>query len=180
VNASWQSFIDKWQQLSRNGLRLVDLEVALEGDTQPSLPGSSGMEMLSMILETQKDGDGFGGGDAGDASVASAAADTETSFGEGGGDFGEGFEVASVQETIDTPDGALTDDADGYGGGVLPGDEGADAPKSHTDPAFALAAGEVETGSGYGGGGGVDEPDQQPDAYAASDSGQGFGGGSVG
>ncbi len=178
VNASWQSFVDKWQQLSRNGLRLVDFEVSLDGDAQPSAPGTSGMEVLSMMLETQKDGDGFGGGDTNGATKEGDAPGADPTFGEGGGDFGEGFEVASMQETIDTPDGALTDDADGYGGGILPGEDDADRPSAEADPAFGLSAGESQDGSGYGGGGGV-EDESNSDEYAASDDGQGFGGGSV-
>ena len=131
-----------------------------------------------MMLETQKDGDGFGGGDTNGATIEGDAPGADPTFGEGGGDFGEGFEVASMQETIDTPDGALTDDADGYGGGILPGEDDADRPSAEADPAFGLSAGESQDGSGYGGGGGV-EDESNSDEYAASDDGQGFGGGSV-
>jgi len=180
VNASWQSFTDKWQQLSRAGLRLVDLEVALEGDSQPSAPSRSGMEVLSMILDTpQNDGDGFGGGDVDGAAMTAEADMAEASYGEGGGDFGEGFEVASVEETADGPEGALTDDSDGYGGGILPGDDD-EGSTAAADSAFGLSAGESDTGAGYGGGGGIEEDTDAAENFAASDDGEGFGGGSVG
>lgn len=179
VNASWQSFIDKWQQLSGSGLRLVDFEVALEGDPQPSAPGASGMEMISMMLETQNDGDGFGGGETDGQMMADTVPGSDPSFGQGGGDFGEGFEVASVQETLETPEGALTDDADGYGGGVLRGEGSMETGLAEADPVFGLSAGERHDGSGYGGGGGIEEEQNPSTDYAASDTGQGFGGGSV-
>ena len=179
VNASWQSFVDKWQQLSRSGLRLVDFEVALEGDAQPSLPGASGMEVLSMMLEAQKDGDGFGGGDADGAAMAGDMPESEASFGEGGGDFGQGFEVASVQEVLETPEGALTDDTDGYGGGILPGEDGSERASAVADPQFGLSGDETQSGTGYGGGGGIDEVPSTDRRYASKNDGEGFGGGSV-
>lgn len=178
VNASWPSFVDKWQQLSRAGLRLVDFEVALEGDSAPSAPSTSGMEVLSMMLETQKDGDGFGGGDTDGATATADAPEADPSYGEGGGDFGDGFEVASVQESVDSPLGELTDGSDGYGGGILPGDDGAQTASSEADPGFDLSSGESDNGVGYGGGGGVEE-DEDASEFASSTDGEGFGGGSV-
>ncbi len=180
VNASWQSFVDKWQQLSRNGLRLVDFEVALDGDSQPVAPSSSAVEMISMMLETQRDGDGFGGGETNGVAMADATPDANPSLGEGGGDIGEGFEVSATSETIEAPEDALTDDADGYGGGVLPSEDDTETGMAQADPAFGLSAGERHDGSGYGGGGGVEEEEAASTEYAMREDGQGFGGGSVG
>ena len=130
-----------------------------------------------MMLDTPADGDGFGGGDTDGATALAGTADAPGSHGEGGGDFGEGFEVASGPRGSDAADSVLADDADGFGGGILPGERGTEA-SAQADPAFGLAAGEADDGSGYGGGGGVEEQTAATD-YAASDDGEGFGGGSV-
>lgn len=179
VNASWQSFTDKWQQLSSRGLRLVDFEVALAGDAAPSTPFASGMDMLSMIFESNSDGSGFGGGDIEPDSLlaGTTASAGSNALGQGGGDLGEGFQVASIQETGPAAGAPESEDGDGYGGGILPAD-GVAAAESDVGLYTALDAEEVDDGSGYGGGGAMSD-DGTGDHFATSDDGKGFGGGSV-
>jgi len=179
VNASWQSFTDKWQELSNRGLRLVDLEVALAGDMAPSMPYVSGMDMLSMILENNTDDAGFGGGNIEpDNLLAGTTTSTGPSaLGRGGGDFGEGFQVASIEEAGSAAGAPESEDGEGYGGGVLPG-EVAVAADSDVGLYAALDTEEVDDGSGYGGGGDMSDGGSG-DQFAVSDDGEGFGGGSV-
>jgi hypothetical protein len=73
----------------------------------------------------------------------------------------------------------LTDDADGFGGGILPGDAESRTAEARTGAEVGLAAGETDSGTGYGGGGGIEDQERASESYAAQDDGQGFGGGSV-
>ncbi|MFQ1700997.1 S8 family peptidase [Loktanella agnita] len=182
VNASWPSFVEKWQELSRKGLRLVDFELALEGDSAPVAPPASG-DALAMILDSDTDDDGFGGGDfaAETLSVAGVDIPAPRSPGQGGGDYGQGFQVASAQPAAQTTGAAETTDGEGYGGGVLPSEQTEDTDTASSRGTTALDAAESDDGSGYGGGGSggsEDEEETRSDPLAANEDGQGFGGGS--
>jgi len=181
VNASWPSFVDKWQTLSAQGLRLVDFEVALEGDPAPSAPSLRGSDMLSMILEGEAGGDGFGGGDmdTDGLSVAGIDSGAATPMGKGGGDLGQGFQVASIDQGALADIGAAEEN-DGYGGGVLP-NEGAETQIASLAASAAGDLGsETEDGTGFGGGGFGEVTADAGTTYGALENdGEGFGGGSV-
>lgn len=123
MNASWQNFVDKWQQLSRSGLRLVDFEVALEGDSAPSMMDDPNMEAAAMMNVNESDEAGFGGGyGIGDFGIGGAAETMAEgahapAAGEGGGDLGQGFQVASMPASLSPV--AANDAGAGFGGGSV-------------------------------------------------------------